>query len=69
MIHNIKLSEDFLNQAKLHAKINHRSISKQIEYWSMIGKIVEENSDLPFSMIRAILIAEQEETIGEYKFG
>lgn len=42
---------------------------KQIEYWSMVGKIAEENSELPFFMIREILIAEQEETIGEYEFG
>ncbi|NQW85022.1 MAG: hypothetical protein HQ450_13845, partial [Alcaligenaceae bacterium] len=35
-------------------------VPKQIEYWSQIGKIAEENPDLPFFMIRDILIADQE---------
>jgi hypothetical protein len=44
-------------------------VPKQIEYWSRIGKIAEENPDLPFAMIRDILIAEQEEATSEYRFG
>ncbi len=42
---------------------------KQIEYWSQIGKIATENPDLPFSVIRDILIADQEEPADEYRFG
>ncbi|MDO9048168.1 MAG: hypothetical protein Q7U66_10590 [Methylobacter sp.] len=49
---NVKLSENLVEQAKHHAQIQHRSAPKQIEYWSQIGKIAEENPDLPFSMIR-----------------
>ena len=55
-------------QAKAHALIQHRSVPKQIEYWSQIGKIAEENPDLPFSMIRDILVADQEAVVGEYVF-
>ncbi|MGK2906595.1 MAG: TA system antitoxin ParD family protein [Desulfuromonadales bacterium] len=65
---NVKLSENLVNQAKRHAQIQHRSVPKQIEYWSQVGKIAEENPDLPFSMIREILIADQEEPVGEYLF-
>lgn len=65
---NVKLSETLVEQAKHHGTIQHRSVPKQIEYWSRIGKIAEENPDLPFSMIREILIADQEEPIGEYEF-
>ncbi len=65
---NVKLSEHLVDQAKHHAQIQHRSVPKQIEYWSQIGKIAEENPDLPFTMIRDILIADQEEVIGEYEF-
>ncbi|MCG7756436.1 MAG: ParD-like family protein, partial [Nitrosomonas sp.] len=36
---NVKLSENLVNQAKQYAQIEHRSIPKQIEYWSRIGKI------------------------------
>ena len=66
---NVKLSEVLVDQAKRHAAIQHRSVPKQIEFWSRIGKIAEENPDLPFTVIRDILIADQEEPIGEYTFG
>ena len=66
---NVKLPEEFVNQAKRYARAEHRSVPKQIEYWSQIGKIAAENPDLPFSVIREILIADQEEAVGEYQFG
>jgi hypothetical protein len=44
------------------------SVPKQIEYWSRIGKIAEENPDLPFFMILEILIADQEAVVGAYAF-
>lgn len=65
---NVKLSENLVEQAKRYAHIQHRSLPKQIEYWSKIGKIAEENPDLPYAMIRDILIADQEEVVGEYEF-
>ncbi|MDT8310403.1 MAG: hypothetical protein RQ732_03045 [Methylophaga sp.] len=66
---NVKLSESLVENAKHYAAIQHRSVPKQIEYWSQLGKIAEENPDLPFSVIREILIADQEAPTGEYKFG
>ncbi len=66
---NVKLSETLVDQAKRYATIQHRSVPKQIEFWTRIGKIAEENPDLPYSVIRDILIADQEEPVGEYKFG
>ncbi|MXS85654.1 hypothetical protein ABO04_06975 [Nitrosomonas sp. HPC101] len=65
---NVKLAEELVELAKHYAAIQHRSVPKQIEYWSRIGKIAEENPDLPFSVIRDILLAEQEAPIGEYLF-
>lgn len=66
---NVKLSEALVETAKRYASIEHRSIPKQIEYWSQIGKIAAENPDLSFRVIRDILIADQEEPAGEYQFG
>lgn len=66
---NVKLSDSLVDQAKRYAQVQHRSVPKQIEYWSLIGKIAEENPDLPFAMIRDILIADREEPVGEYQFG
>jgi hypothetical protein len=48
--------------------VQHRSTPKQIEYWSQIGKIAEENPDLSFFMIRDLLVADQEAVVGEYVF-
>jgi hypothetical protein len=66
---NVKLSETLVQTAKHYGSIEHRSVPKQIEYWSQIGKIAAENPDLPFSVIRDILIADQEEAVSEYQFG
>lgn len=66
---NVKLSESLVDQARVYASIEHRSVPKQIEYWSQIGKIAVDNPDLSFGTIRALLIADQEEPIGEYQFG
>ncbi len=66
---NVKLPESLVQSAKRYGTIEHRSVPKQIEYWSQIGRIAAENPDLPFSAIRDILIADQEEPVGNYKFG
>lgn len=66
---NVKLPEGLVESAKRYGTIEHRSVPKQIEYWSKIGKIAAENPDLPFSVIRDILVADQEEPVGEYEFG
>ena len=66
---NVKLPEALVENAKRYGAIEHRSAPKQIEYWSQIGKIAAENPDLPFKVIRDILIADQEEPVSEYRFG
>ena len=70
MSHSIKLSDEIFNEAYKYAKVENRSIPKQIEYWSRIGKIAEENPDLNYSMIKQILLSLQEMESGdlsEYK--
>ena len=56
----IQLSNDFLLEARQHADVFSRTVSKQIEYWSRIGKIVEENPDLPYNFIKNILLSQEE---------
>jgi len=65
---NVKLPEALVKTAKRYGALEHRSVPKQIEYWSQVGKIVTENPDLPFSVIREILIADREAPAGEYPF-
>ena len=67
----VKLPDKLLEEARRYASLNSRSVPKQIEYWSRIGKIAEENPDLPYSFIRQVLISKQEADDGElteYKF-
>jgi hypothetical protein len=68
----IKLPDSLVKEAKRYANIYRRSIPKQIEYWSSIGKIIEENQDLPYRFIKDIMIAQDEvknKELEEYKFG
>lgn len=57
----INLSDELVNEAKKYANVYSRSTPKQIEYWAKIGKIAEENPDLPYEFIQQILLAMQED--------
>lgn len=68
----VNLPDDLVEKAKHYAAIYNRSTPKQIEYWAKIGKIAEENPDLPYDFIKDILLALQQAENGEtepYKFG
>lgn len=52
----VRISNTLIKAAKINAKVENRSITGQIEYWAKIGKIAEENQDLPFSLIKEILL-------------
>ena len=56
----IKISNELADAARIRSKMEHRSISTQIEYWATIGKTAEENPNLPFSFIRDIVLALEE---------
>ncbi len=63
MATTIKLPDELIADARRYGKIYSRSAPKQIEFWSRIGKIAEENPDLPYEFIKDILIAREEKTI------
>jgi len=72
MATTLKLSDGLVKEARRYGEVYRRSVPKQIEYWSRIGKIAEENPDLSFAFIKEILIAQQEAKDGEtspYRFG
>ncbi|MDR2543806.1 MAG: ParD-like family protein [Treponema sp.] len=74
MVNNraVKLSGDVISIADRYAAVFSRSVPKQIEHWVKIGRIAEENPDLPYNFIKDIMIS-MEETKNEkpipYKFG
>ncbi len=68
----VRISENLLQEARKYSKVDHRSITGQIEHWARIGKCAEENPDLSYDLIKEILIGTQELDDGdktEYTFG
>jgi hypothetical protein len=68
----VRISEELVGEAKKFSKIEHRSLTGQIEHWARIGKCSEENPDLTYSLIKEIMIGieeldQNEKT--EYQFG
>lgn len=67
----IKLSDELVDDARAYAKAQHRTPPRQIEYWARIGKLAEENPDLPLSFVRDALVGLEEIKAGqtsEYSF-
>ncbi|HSR35577.1 MAG TPA: hypothetical protein VLL73_00225 [Desulfurivibrionaceae bacterium] len=68
----VRITEELLSEAKKTSKVDHRSITGQIEHWARIGKCAEENPDLTYSLIKEILVGMAELEAGEkteYRFG
>ncbi len=68
---SVKLPINLIIEARNYASVYSRSVPKQIEYWSRIGKIAEENPDLTYDMMKEILLGMAESEAGEvseYKF-
>jgi hypothetical protein len=60
----INLSEQLIEEAKPFAQAMHRSVAEQIEYWARLGKVAEENSDLPINILQDMLISMEEAKAG-----
>ncbi len=68
----VRISEKLLGEARKYSRIDHRSLTGQIEHWARIGKCVEENPDLTYDLIKGILTGIEELNQGEkteYQFG
>ena len=68
----VRISDKLVDEAKRYGRIDHRSLAGQIEHWARMGKYTEENPDLPYSLIKEILIGLDELDQGErseYQFG
>ncbi|MDR0472706.1 MAG: ParD-like family protein [Treponema sp.] len=56
----VKLSQEMIDEAGKYALTYARSIPMQIEHWARIGKLAEENADLPYSFIEDALKSKAE---------
>lgn len=67
----VQISGRLIEEARLFAKLEDRSVAKQIEHWVKLGKCAEENPDLPLSVIKEILMGIEQLNQGQgipYKF-
>lgn len=68
----VRVSEDLVKEARKYSRVDHRSLTGQIEHWARIGKCAEENPDLTYGLIKEILVGIEELEQGEmteYTFG
>ncbi len=68
----VKISDALAKDAVLFAKVKHRSMAGQVEYWAKLGKVADENPDLPISFIKNILLGKAQLQAGQrtpYVFG
>ena len=56
----VEISDELAQSAKINSTIFKRSLAGRIEFWATIGKVAEENEDLPFSFIKDILISKKQ---------
>jgi len=57
----IHINNALYNEAKMYAKAEHRTITKQIEFWALVGRTALDNPDLPIEFVRDLLIAKAED--------
>ena len=60
MATSVRLDDDFVTIARVHAEAESRSLPKQIEYWAKIGQIMIDNPDLSYEFMRESLLATEE---------
>ena len=68
----VRVSDKLMRDAKLIGAVDNRSVTGQIEHWARIGKCAEENPELPYRLIKEMLIGLEEleqGTSSEYSFG
>ena len=56
----VRIANTLYEQARTEAKIEHRTIAGQIEYWAMVGRASLDNPDLPVSFVAESLASMRE---------
>jgi hypothetical protein len=67
MSQTVKLPTEVIKEAKRYGAVYSRSLPRQIEHWFKIGKLAEENPDLPYAFLKDILLGLEESVSTEVK--
>ncbi len=64
MATSVRHGDAFVREIKVYAEMQKRSVPKQIEHWTEIGRIAEDNPDLTYEFIKDALTAMAEAKAG-----
>ncbi|MEZ8192047.1 hypothetical protein [Vibrio sp. 1F279] len=62
---SVRIDQDLFDKAAIMAKALNRTTPKQIEHWAKIGKMMEDNPDLPYEFVKQAVIAKSEKEAGK----
>ncbi|MEZ8775429.1 TA system antitoxin ParD family protein [Vibrio sp. 10N.247.310.17] len=62
---SVRIDQDLFDKAAIMAKALNRTTPKQIEHWAKIGKMIEDNPDLPYEFVKQAVIAKAEKEAGK----
>lgn len=62
---SIRIDQTLFDKAAIIGKALNRTTPKQIEHWAKIGKMMEDNPDLPYEFVEQAIIAQAEKEAGE----
>ncbi len=63
----IELPDELVDEARASGLKESRTASEQIEHWAKVGKLVEENPDLPLGFLMDIMMARKSIKNGDYE--
>ena len=55
-----KISSKLYREAAIDAQVNNITVDEQVALWARVGKAALDNSDLPVTAIKDILIAQKQ---------
>ena len=64
---SVRLDDEFVKHARVHAEAESRSVPKQIEYWAKVGQMMMDNPDLSYEFVHEALLATSEMNQGLVK--
>lgn len=62
---SVSINQVLFDKAVIRAKSRNLTASEQIEHWAKIGKMMEDNPDLPYEFVQQAIIAQAEKEAGE----
>lgn len=57
---SVRLDSKLVDEAAVRGKALSRTMPKQIEHWAKVGKMMEDNPDLPYEFVKQAAISKAE---------